>query len=101
MSTLKPCRCCQRLTHLGTATGGDPDDVRCIDCWFSPEPEHWVAIFRAVLKDGRTGDIVRREFGEDHFWPHDDSPDAWKTKPWPISEDEVAYKFPILWKETA
>jgi hypothetical protein len=76
-------------------SAGIPADRRCVDCWFSPEPENWVAVAECVLKTGLTGQIVRREFGGDHFWPHDDSPEAWRNKPTPLSTDQIAYSKPL------
>lgn len=50
-----------------------------------------------MLTNGTTGDIVRKEFGEDHFWPHDDSDEAWKTEQIPLQEVSVKLRHEITY----
>lgn len=67
------CACCGLRRPLGTIndhfTG---EQVRCIDCFFGPPEQEFVFVGTAVLlRDGRTGDVVRDWHGE-YFEPHGD-----------------------------
>lgn len=35
------CPACGRETSIGPINGGDPNDRRCVDCWFGPPVESW------------------------------------------------------------